>query len=72
MLAGPILGAVSAVPGVIVVGEGNFVLVVDAVTSATLFRYQDPNANSVFWGAASISNGVIYIGNQDGLYALGL
>lgn len=72
MLAGPILGAVSAVPGVIVVGEGNFVIVVDAVTSATLFRYQDPNANSVFWGAASISNGVIYIGNQDGLYALGL
>jgi polyvinyl alcohol dehydrogenase (cytochrome) len=72
MYAGPILGAVSAVPGVIVVGEGNFVIVVDAVTSTTLFRYQDPNANSVFWGAASISNGVLYIGNQDGLYAFGL
>lgn len=72
MLVGPILAAVSAVPGVIVVGQGNFVMVVDAVTSATLFRYQDPNANSVFWGAASISNGVIYIGNKDGLYAFGL
>jgi outer membrane protein assembly factor BamB len=38
----------------------------------TLFRYQDTNSGSLFYGAASISNGVLYVGNQDGhLYTLG-
>jgi outer membrane protein assembly factor BamB len=37
-----------------------------------LFRYQDTNSGSLFYGAASISNGVLYVGNRDGhLYTLG-
>ncbi len=73
MAAGPVLGAVTAVPGVVVVGEGSFVIVVDAVTSQTLFRYHDTNSGSIFYAPASISNGMMYIGNMDdNLYAFGL
>lgn len=73
MLAGPVLGAVTAVPGVVVVGEGTFVIVVDTVTNQTLFRFRDTNKGSAFFGSASISNGMLYIGNMDdNLYALGM
>ncbi len=73
MMAGPVLGAVTAVPGVVVVGEGTFVIVVDAVTNQTLFRFHDINRGSIFFGSASISNGMMYIGNMDdNLYAFGL
>jgi polyvinyl alcohol dehydrogenase (cytochrome) len=73
MRAGPVLGAVTAVPGVVVVGEGTYVIVVDAVTSQTLFRYNDTNTGSIFFGPASISNGMMFIGNMDdNLYAFGL
>jgi outer membrane protein assembly factor BamB len=72
LLSGPVLGAVTAVPGVLAVGQGTYVLAFDASTGASLFRFQDTNSGSNFWGAASISNGMMYIGNQDGhLYAFG-
>lgn len=63
---GPVLGAVTAVPGVIFLGAGTYFMAVGASSGNTLFSYQDTNAGSGFWGAASISNGVAYIGNQDG------
>jgi outer membrane protein assembly factor BamB len=70
--SGAVLGAVSAVPGVVVVGEGTYVNVQAASDGSSLFNYHDTNSGSAFWSGASISNGVIYIGNQDGhLYALG-
>jgi len=73
MKAGPVLGAVTAVPGVVVIGEGSFVIVIDAKSNQTLFRFQDTNKGSTFFGAASISNGMLFIGNMDdNLYALGL
>lgn len=73
MRSGPVLGAVTAVPGVVVVGEGTYVIVVDAVSSQTLFRFDDTNSGSRFYGPASISNGMMYIGNMDdNLYAFGL
>lgn len=65
--SGPVLGAVTAVPGVLAVGQGTYLMVVAASTGQTLFRYQDTNSGSLYYGAASISNGVLYIGNQDGL-----
>ncbi|HLX40521.1 MAG TPA: PQQ-binding-like beta-propeller repeat protein, partial [Ktedonobacteraceae bacterium] len=71
MTGGPILGAVSAVPGVVAITEGTYLIVVNATTSATLFRYQDTGSGSLFYGSPSISNGVLYVGNMDGhLYAL--
>ena len=66
MTTGPVLGAVTVVPGVAVIGNGNYLIVVNTVTGATLFRYKDTNANTVFFGAASISNGVLYIGDSTG------
>ncbi len=72
MTSGPVLGAVTVVPGVAVIGNGNFLIVVDTGSGATLFRYKDTNANTVFFGAASISNGVLYIGDSTGhLFAFG-
>lgn len=70
MTSGPILGAVSVVPGIVAITEGRYLIVVNATTSATLFRYQDTNNNSLFYASPSISNGVLYIGNMDNnLYA---
>jgi len=66
---GPVLAAVSAVPGVAVVGEGKHLVVIATATGQILFNYA---AARRFWGAASISNGVLYLGNVNGqLYAFG-
>jgi outer membrane protein assembly factor BamB len=44
----------------------------DASTGSVLFQYQDTNP-SYFWGAASVSSGIVYVGNSDGrLFAFGL
>ncbi len=48
------------------IGNGNYLIVVNTGSGATLFRYKDTNANTVFYGAASISNGVLYIGDSTG------
>jgi polyvinyl alcohol dehydrogenase (cytochrome) len=69
---GPVLGAVTAVHGVAFVGAGNTVYAIATRTGAILWSYQDANAGSDFWGAPTISNGRLYVGNQDGnLYAFG-
>lgn len=68
--SGPVLGAVTAVPGVLFVGAGNTVYGINASTGAILWSYQDTTSGSNFWGALTISNGQVYAGNQDGnLYA---
>jgi outer membrane protein assembly factor BamB len=69
---GYVFGAVSAVPGVAVVGEGSQIVAVATASGHTLFAYGDNNSGSSFSGSASISNGVLYIGNMDGnFYAFG-
>lgn len=69
---GPVLGAVSMVPGVAVIGEGNSFIAVASSDGHALFTYTDTHSDSAFEGAASISNGVLYIGNMDdNLYAFG-
>ncbi len=60
------IGAVTAVPGVVFAGEGRFFKAFGTSTGATLFSYQDGSTGSNFWGPAAISNGTAYIGNQDG------
>jgi polyvinyl alcohol dehydrogenase (cytochrome) len=72
--SGPVLGAVSVSgsPGVVFVGQGTYITGIRASDGATLFRYNDLNSGSKFWGSPSISNGMVFIGNMDGnLYALG-
>jgi outer membrane protein assembly factor BamB len=69
-LPGAVLGAVTAVPGVVFAAATNTVYAVDASTGAILWSYKDTTSGSDFWGAMSIANGVVYAGNQDGnLYA---
>jgi outer membrane protein assembly factor BamB len=63
---GPVIGAVTAVPGLAVLGEGAFFKALDTSTGNTLFTYHDAGSGSNFWGPAAISNGSVYIGNQDG------
>ncbi|MBV9257864.1 MAG: PQQ-like beta-propeller repeat protein [Ktedonobacteraceae bacterium] len=69
-LPGPVLGAVTAFPGVVVVGGGNAISVLNSSTGASLFTY---TASAKFWGPPSIAEGMIFEGNLNGsLYALGL
>ena len=66
---GTVLGPVSAIPGIAVVGEGNHLVVVSSATGQILFSYA---ASMNFWSSASISHGVLYMGNLNGqLYAFG-
>jgi outer membrane protein assembly factor BamB len=70
LTSGPVLGAVTVVPGVAFAGAGNTVYAIDIGTGAILWSYQDKNSRSNFWGPLTISNGNVYTGNQDGnLYA---
>lgn len=67
---GFVLGAVTAVPGVAFLGEGTHFVAIDTSSGNVLYNY---DTGSNVWGAASISNGVVYVGNQGGtLYAFGL
>lgn len=69
-LSGPVLGAVTAVPGVIFVGAGNTFQAISMSTGAMLWTFKDTATGSDFYGPAAISNGVVYVGNMDGkLYA---
>jgi polyvinyl alcohol dehydrogenase (cytochrome) len=68
---GPVLGAVTAVPGVAFVDAGNTVYAVGTNKGIILWSYKDTNGGSGFWaagfwGAPTVSNGRVYVGNQDG------
>ena len=64
------LAALAVVPGVVAVGEGQFLTAVDAGSGATLFEFRDRNPGSIFYGAPSIAHDMLFIGNMDGnLYA---
>lgn len=69
---GPVIAAVTAVPGVVFLGAGTYFMAFGASTGSTLFSYQDTNPGSNFWAPPTISDGVAYLGNQDGtLFAFG-
>ncbi|MFL5654770.1 MAG: PQQ-binding-like beta-propeller repeat protein [Ktedonobacteraceae bacterium] len=66
-MAGVVMGAVSAVPGVVAVINGGHVSLLHSATGATLFTY-----SALFYGSPSISNGVLYVGSRHNLlYAFG-
>jgi len=73
LVNGAVLAPVTTVHGIVVVEDGSEFDILSAASGKTLFSYNDPSIYSLFWGAASISHGVLYIGNFDGnLYAYGL
>jgi outer membrane protein assembly factor BamB len=59
-LNGSVLAPTLAVPGLVVVGAGNSMDVVDSQTGQILFTYTDTTTNGDFWGAATISGGILY------------
>ncbi len=68
---GPALGAITAIPGVVIVAEESYFLAIATADGRTLFRYANRQAS--FVGPASVSHGVLYIGSYTGgLYAFGL
>lgn len=70
---GPVLAPVTLIPGVAVVAAGKDVLMISTKTGQTLATLSDTRGNSRYFGGASVSNGVLYIGNMDwNLYAYGL
>ncbi len=72
-LSSPVLDPVISVPGLVVVGFGKNMYVVNSATGQKLFSYVDTTSNARFWGAATISNGVLYDGSRSGkLFAFGL
>jgi polyvinyl alcohol dehydrogenase (cytochrome) len=67
---GPVLGAVASAPGLVATGEGNKLLLLTASSGQTLFTY---TTQSTIFGAPSIADGVLYVGDNGGtLYALSL
>lgn len=72
-LPAAVLAPVFGVPGLVVVGAGNSMDVVDANTGQILFTYQDTVTSGGFWGAAMISKAVLFEGSKSGtLFAFGL
>jgi len=68
---GPVLGAITEIPGVVIASEESYFLAIATANGHTLFRYSDKQA--VFVGPASVFDGVLYIGSYaGGLYAFGL
>ena len=72
--SGSVLGAVSAAPGIVVVGAGSMMVVLDAGHGTLLFKAPAATAGAanpaIFYGAATIVQGVIYQGDTHGnLYA---
>ena len=70
---GPVLAAVTVVPGVAIVTEGTSIVLIATSSGQILKTLTDTNSGSLYYGAASVSLGVLYVGNMDGrLYAYGL
>jgi outer membrane protein assembly factor BamB len=66
-LTNPVLGAVTLVDGLAVVGSGPDLLVIATSSGQVIFSYHRPSTHlNQFWGGVSISGGVIYAGNMDG------
>lgn len=71
--SGRVVGGVTVTSSLVIAGTNTDMAVVDAATGKQLYVFHDDNAASRFWGTATVSNGIIYIGNRDGyLYAFGL
>lgn len=70
---GHVLAAVTDVPGVVFVAAGPDLLAVSASNGNILKTLTDSSSGSLYFGPASIANGVVYIGNVDDiLHAYGV
>ena len=73
--SGPVLAAVSAVPGLVFVSAGSSITVLDSTSGRTVFQTHAAGGSAgrpaIFYGAATVAGGVLYEGDTNGnLYAL--
>ncbi len=72
---GPVFGSVTVAGAtqkikVVATCQGNTVIVMNASNGKTVARLHDHKRGSLLYGPATISNGVLFVGNLDGdLYA---
>ncbi|HVB59903.1 MAG TPA: PQQ-binding-like beta-propeller repeat protein [Ktedonobacteraceae bacterium] len=65
-------GGVMAVPGLVEMGAGSSIIIVDTATGNQVFSFQDTHRKANFEGPGTIVNGMLFHGNLDGyLYAFG-
>jgi hypothetical protein len=67
---GPVLGAVTAAPGIVVACEGKYVVVLNSSNGLVIAKLPVNNfvgSTAMFWGAPSISHGVVYAGDSHGV-----
>ncbi len=70
---GKIIASLAAIPGVIFAGANNQLVALNATTGTQLFSFTDTSKQSIFWGCCTVSNGIVYAGNEAGnLFALGV
>jgi outer membrane protein assembly factor BamB len=68
-----VLGAVTLIDGVVMVAQGTELDLFNAANGNSLFTYTDTRPGSIFWSAAAVAEGRVFVGNMDGyLYAFGL
>ena len=60
---GPVIPAVVGAPGIVVVGAGSHLLVLDAVNGNVLWKWLDPR-ETPFWSAPTIANGMLFAANS--------
>jgi polyvinyl alcohol dehydrogenase (cytochrome) len=66
-----VLGAVTGIPGVIIVGQGTDINVINAVSGQTIWFFRDPQGGRVYAGA-TVTNGMMFTSNNNGnFYAWG-
>ncbi len=71
--SGPVLGALTAVTGVVIDTEGATVEARNASTGVVIFSYTDTTSGALFYGAASVADDRLYVGGLDGiLFSFGL
>jgi polyvinyl alcohol dehydrogenase (cytochrome) len=58
-LPGFVIGAVTAAPGILVVGASSHLIVADATTGTVLWRWSDPDGREI-WAAPTLARGTLY------------
>jgi outer membrane protein assembly factor BamB len=66
--AGPVLGSLVGIPGVVVATQGAWINALDMSTGATIFRYQDQTSGATYYSPVSIANGYMFAPNLDGSF----
>jgi outer membrane protein assembly factor BamB len=70
---GPVLGAVTVIPGIAVVTQGNTVSLIATDSGQVISSLLDTTTFSRYFASATVSNGMLYVGNMNGkFFAYGL